>query len=78
MITVNNLIEKLQELKDKGYGELPCIYSSDDEGNSFHKVNNEPSEYLVEDINIHDLETNFEYDDEDEILPFTPNCIIIN
>ena len=30
MITVNKLIEKLQELKNKGYGELICIYSSDD------------------------------------------------
>lgn len=29
MITVNKLIEKLKELKAKGYGELPCIFSSD-------------------------------------------------
>lgn len=78
MITVNNLIEKLQELKDKGYGELPCIYSSDDEGNSYQKVYNEPSEYLVTDINEYQLETAFEYNEKEEILDFIPNCIIIN
>ena len=78
MITVNKLIEKLQELKDKGYGELPCIYSSDDEGNSYQKVNNEPSEYLVENIDEYQLETAFEYDDQENIIDFEPNCIIIN
>lgn len=78
MITVNKLIKKLQELSSKGYGELPVIYSADDEGNSYHKVNNEPSEFLVEDITEYYLETNFEYDKEDKILDFTPNCIIIN
>ncbi len=78
MITVNKLIEKLQELKNKGYGELPCIYSSDDEGNSYQKVYNEPSEYLVEDIEEYQLETAFEYDEQDNVIDFEPNCIIIN
>lgn len=78
MITVNKLIEKLQELKNKGYGELPCIYSSDDEGNSYQKVYNEPSEFLVEDIEEYQLETAFEYDDKDDVIDFKPNCIIIN
>lgn len=78
MITVNKMIEKLQELKEKGYGELPCIYSSDDEGNSYHKIYHEPSEYLVEDINQYKLETDFEYDEQDNVIDFKPNCIIIN
>lgn len=78
MITVNKLIEKLQELKNKGYGELICIYSSDDEGNSYHSIYNEPSEYLVEDINEYYLETAFEYDEKDNVINFEPNCIIIN
>ena len=76
MITVNKLIEKLQELKNKGYGELPCIYNSEDD--FYLKVYNEPSEYLVEDINEYQLETAFEYDDEDNVIDFEPNCIIIN
>jgi len=78
MITVNKLIKKLQELANKGYGELPCIYSSDDEGNSYHSVYNEPSEFLVEDIEEYQLETAFEYDDKDDVINFEPNCIIIN
>jgi len=78
MITVNKLIEKLKELKAKGYGELPCIFSSDDEGNSYQKVYNEPSEFLVEDIEEYQLETAFEYDDKDDVINFEPNCIIIN
>jgi hypothetical protein len=78
MITVNKLIEKLQELKDKGYGELPCIFSSDDEGNFYQKVYNEPSEFLVEDINEYQLETAFQYDEQNDVIDFEPNCIIIN
>jgi Mg/Co/Ni transporter MgtE len=78
MITVNKLIEKLQELKDKGYGDLVCIYSSDDAGNSYHTVYNEPSEYLVEDINEYELATAFDYDEKDNVIDFVPNCIIIN
>lgn len=35
MITVNKLIEELMKLKEQGYGELPVIYSVDDEGNAF-------------------------------------------
>jgi len=78
MITVNKLIEKLKELKAKGYGELPCIFSSDDEGNSYQKVYNEPSEFLVEDIEEYELAPDFEYDDKDDVINFEPNCIIIN
>ena len=78
MITVNKLIEKLKELKAKGYGELPCIFSSDDAGNSYQKVYNEPSEFLVEDIEEYQLETAFEYDEKDDVIDFEPNCIIIN
>ncbi len=78
MITVNKLIEELLKLKDLGYGELVCIYSADDEGNSYHKVINQPSEFIVEDLEEHYLESNFEYDENDKILDFKPNCIIIN
>lgn len=78
MKTLNQLIEELQELKKKGYGELPVIYSSDSEGNSYEKVYASPSEFLVEDINEYMLEPGFLFDENDNILPFTPNCIIIN
>ena len=78
MITVNKLIEKLKELKAKGYGELPCIFSSDDAGNSYQKVYNEPSEFLVEDIEEYPLVPAFEYDDNGNVIDFEPNCIIIN
>ena len=78
MITLNNYIEALLELQKQGYGELPLIYSEDDEGNNFHYVINLPSEYKVEDLNQYYLESDFEYDENDEIIDFTPNCIIIN
>lgn len=78
MITVNEMIRELKELKDKGYGDLPCIYSSDDEGNSYHLVNSEPSEFLVDDLQRRFLERAIEWDDNDEIIAFVPNCIIIN
>lgn len=78
MITLKKYIEQLQDLLDQGFDELPLIYSSDDEGNSYHKINNLPELYRVEDINEYYLESDFAYDDNDEILEFKPNCIIIN
>lgn len=78
MITVNELILVLQELKDKGCGKLPIIYSSDNEGNSYHKVYCLPSEFIVEDLDEHYLESAVEYDEKDEPMPFIPNCVIIN
>lgn len=78
MITVNQYLEKLQELKDAGYGELPVVFSIDSEGNSYHKVENLPELFSVEDINDYYLETDFEYDENDNVIEFDPNCIIIN
>jgi cobalamin biosynthesis Co2+ chelatase CbiK len=78
MITVNQYIERLQKLKDAGYGELIVITSSDDEGNSYQKVNNLPDTFRVEDISEYYLEEDF-YDDEDDDRPnFEPNCVIVN
>jgi hypothetical protein len=78
MITLNQYIEKLQELQKNGYGELIVIASSDDEGNSYQKVNNLPDVFRVEDIEEYYLESDFEYDENDELMYFEPNCIIIN
>ncbi len=30
MITVDELIKKLTELSEQGYGNLPCIYGTDE------------------------------------------------
>jgi hypothetical protein len=66
------------ELIKQGYGELPVIYAKDPEGNGYHEVHNEPSEFKVDSFSDYYLEPAFEYDDDDEVLPFEPNCIIIN
>ena len=78
MITVNQYLEKLQELKDSGFGELFVIYSKDDEGNSYQHVHNIPSLWRVVDIDDYELEPDFEYDEKDNCLDFEPNCVIIN
>lgn len=78
MITVNQYLEKLQELKNAGFGELFCIYSKDDEGNSYQHVHNIPSLWRVVDVDDYELETDFEYDENDNVIDFEPNCIIIN
>lgn len=78
MITLNQYIEKLQKLQKNGYGELIVIVSSDDEGNSYQKVNNLPDVFRVENIDDYILELDFEYDENDELMYFEPNCIIIN
>ena len=74
MITVNQLINELIKLREKGYGELPVIYSIDDEGNDYHKVYNPPGIFLVEDLKSWSLEPVLLEDDEEII----PNCVIIN
>lgn len=65
-------IKKLQKLEDLGFGDLPLIYSSDDEGNSYHEVNMGP-EPLIADLSTYYIELKLE---EDEDTP--PNCICIN
>lgn len=74
MKTVNELLEVLLDLKEKGYGNLPLIYSTDDEGNSYRKLHYEPSLSLVEDLDEWDLELVYIEDGEE----FEPNCVIIN
>ena len=74
MKTVNDVLEVLLDLKEKGYGNLPLIYSSDSEGNSYHFVHYEPCLSLVEDLDEYDLELVYIEDGEE----FKPNCVIIN
>lgn len=74
MQTVNDMLEVLLDLKEKGYGNLPLIYSTDDEGNSYHKIYHKPSLSLVEDLDEWDLEIVYMEDDEE----FEPNCVTIN
>ena len=69
---LSEYIKSLQDILDS-CGDLPCIYSSDEEGNSFHFVNQKPC-YMTaiiddDDIELVDLE---EIDDE----PFTEVCLV--
>ena len=69
---LSEYIKHLQDILDT-CGDVPCIYSSDEEGNSFHFVNQKPS-YMTaiiddDDIELVDLE---EIDDE----PFTEVCLV--
>lgn len=45
MVTVNELIKELQSIVafNPKFGEFPCIYSHDDEGNEFQGVVNTPA-----------------------------------
>ena len=49
--TLNQFILKLQELvkEEPKLGELPCIYFSDAEGNSWEYLRNSPCTALIED-----------------------------
>ena len=69
---LSKYIKELQEILDT-CGDLPCIYSSDEEGNSFHLVTQKPTYAAAViddgDVEIVDLE---EVDDE----PFTEVCLV--
>lgn len=75
MITVNQLIEELIKLRNDGYGELPIIYATDDEGNNYHKVNYKPTTFLVHNLEARSLDPILQEDNEEKIKP---NCVIIN
>lgn len=81
MITVDEIIEKLQELSKEGYGNLPCVYGCD-MGNGldpiYHAIFNRASKFKVQDIDDYYLEPNGEFDNEFNVVDFKPNCILIN
>ena len=58
MITLNQWLNSIQEMikKNPKIGDYPLIYSSDDEGNDFHKVSADPTLAQVEDTNQWSLE----------------------
>ncbi|MFN0318541.1 MAG: hypothetical protein ACKVQA_26240 [Burkholderiales bacterium] len=75
MITLKEYIAALQDIYDE-HGDLPLIYSSDDEGNEYHQVGLEPgvvycdlSDYYVESVyaNLVDYcEGHDEYNEDDD------------
>ena len=69
---LSEYIKSLQDILDS-CGDLPCIYSSDEEGNSFHFVNQKPS-YTTAFIDGYDVELV----DLEEIgdQPFTEVCLV--
>ena len=81
MITVKNLIEHLNKLVKENPEAInyPVIYSSDDEGNSFHHAIGIPALTQVEFLGEHYLEMVGVYDeDSDKIVKEDCNCVIIN
>lgn len=80
-LSVNDLIQSLQLLVNHNpkFGNLPIIYSNDDEGNSYQKIYNSPVLTQVENIDEYYLEVVGFYDeDSDEIALEDVNCVIIN
>jgi len=83
---LSKYIKGLQEVLKK-YGDLPCYYSSDDEGNSYKQVNYDGTiyytpklEYLLDQIygsNDEYIENcDYYYIEEDERVPLIPICIV--
>ena len=74
MITVKDLVTQLAKMvnSDPKYGQLPVIYATDDEGNSYHHVQNIPGLATVEDLDERYLEIS-----EDSNMD-NANCVIIN
>lgn len=79
---VKELLKDLQEiiaLKPEA-ADYPIIYSIDDEGNSYHKINNNAGLAQADDVNSYyiDIDGFYNGDDEDEIKIENCNCVIIN
>lgn len=78
---LSEYISGLQNLLDV-CGDLPCYYSSDDEGNSYQRVNFSGSLYYTESLDYR-LENVFgnkeEYDDycdEEDKVKLIPICVV--
>lgn len=71
-MTLNEYIESLTSLQEE-YGNLPLIYSKDDEGNSYHKVINVASLATAYDLDSYYIE---QVEFEERTLP--ANVIVIN
>lgn len=75
MITLRNYINSLQKIDPK-YWDLPVIYTRDDEGNSYHKVNSHPD--LVEVENLDEYYLEMVWEEDGEIMGTNFNAVIIN
>lgn len=84
---LSEYIKDCEKVLEK-YGDLDLVYSSDDEGNEFQKVNWGPSagvfigEYRGEWIPEEDLQEHYDYinedledDEKEEIPPINAVCI---
>lgn len=78
MITVKDVIKELQMIVDNNppAADFPVIYSADDEGNAYMKVNFLPSFCEVEDVNERYLERIETEDGATSIV--NANTVIIN
>ena len=74
-MTLREYIINLQNLDPK-YLDLSIIYASDDEGNSFHPVHNDPTLVEVDDPLAHYVEMVWDEETGQEGQNF--NAIIIN
>jgi len=74
VIKLSDMIKNLTAMEKK-YGDLPCIYSSDDEGNAHQGVYYSPTPILIEDMGMHYLEV---VDNDVEANNTTPNAVCIN
>ena len=78
---LSEYIKKCQSFLEE-HGDLECVYSADDEGNAFHKVNyaatlmfsRNPNEYYIEAIGANDEEAIKEY--EEDGVELTKICVI--
>jgi hypothetical protein len=83
-MTVNQTIKHLQDIVklNPSFGNLPTIYSEDDEGNGYGNVISQPLLCQVHDINDHNLKlVGFYIENDtnnDSILINDVNAVMIN
>lgn len=79
MITLNQWLNSIQEMikKNPKVGNYPLIYSTDDEGNEYHKVMFDPTLVQVHNLNERFLEI-VGFKDDPDIADEDCNTICIN
>ncbi len=74
---LSQLIEELKALRARGYGNLPVVKSQNTTGDVIAPIEFDPTLYKVKDVGKFRIEPDFTLNENGDVLPFEPNCILI-
>ena len=75
-MNLTQLIEELKALRARGYGDLPIVKSQNTTGDIIAPIEFDPTLYRTKNSG-NKIEPDFTLNENGDVLPFEPNCILI-